>query len=286
MNNLKKTAFVLLAAFSLAAVADENGGITKEEIYYETLFNQAATLEATGAEENVKAAISLYRQAGKKHPLKASLRLAPLLESFDIKESLYHYERAAELSPQDSQRSAAFFRAAQIYQTGGGTGNKEVEDPGKAANLYREAFKLGVSKWKIAEEYGRLQDYENAVYWVGRAPIGLERADVLGPLPPEAYYSDEENLLLTDRDKRLIEAEAPTGGAIAQIGLGGTLLAMVLGGPWWLTLPLFGAAVTGDAIETEMMKSSVLNHRKAEFFRKQLIRQKAAEACRGEFSAG
>ena len=284
MNNLKKPAFVLLAAFSLAAVADENGGITKEEVYYEALFNRAEALEAVGGEENLKAAISLYRQVGKKHPLKASLRLAPLLESFDIKESLYHYEIAAKLSPHDSPKAEALFRAAQIYQTGGGTGNKEIEDPGKAANLYREAFNLGVSKWKIAEEYGRLQDYENAVYWVGMESFFPVQKDLLGIVPQEPY-SDEENLLLTDRDKRLIEAEAPTGGAIAQIGLGGTLLSMFLGVPW-LALPLFGVAIAGDAIETEMMKSSVLNHRKAEFFRKQLIRQKAAEACRGEFSAG
>ena len=134
------------------------------------VFELAQELEKEGGSKDREEAIFWYRMLAQEDHLQATWRLAPLLEKVNINEALYRYNQAQMLDLDGEFARSSIFRQAQIYQTGVYEEEKTIfpPNPEKAAELYEEAFRLGVSPQDIARQYDRYQDYQKALEWQHR----------------------------------------------------------------------------------------------------------------------
>ena len=138
----------------------------------EEIFDLAVELEKAGGKEALEEAIEWYRLLARENHAKAIKRLAPLLERFNMQEALYRYRQAEALGDDDDFAQFWAFRQAQFYQEGVSINGEEIfpKDSGQAAKLYKQAFQLGTDPQDIAEQYEKIDDYEEAIKWRDTKP--------------------------------------------------------------------------------------------------------------------
>ena len=136
------------------------------------VFELAQELEKEGGSEDREEAIFWYKMLAQEDHVQAVWRLALLLEETDPEEALYRLGQVQVLDSDSELTRSAIFRQAQIYQVG----VKEIfpPNPEKAAELYEEAFRLGVSPWEIARQYDKHRDYTKALEWQQRVGSGKQ----------------------------------------------------------------------------------------------------------------
>ena len=146
------------------------------------VFQLAQDLEKEGGSENIEEAISWYRMLAQEGHLEATWELAPLLEDIDIEEALYRYSQVQVLDTDGELARSVVFRQAQIYQVGVYKEEKAIllPNPERAAELYEEAFRLGVPQQKIAEQYDKHRDYQMALKWQLREKNGSDKQQLTG----------------------------------------------------------------------------------------------------------
>ena len=149
---------------------DESSAEGDVAIWNKQVFELAQKLEKEGGDEDIEEAISWYRMLAQEDHVQAAWRLAPLLEDVNIEEALYRYEQVQVWDSEGELARDSVFRQAQIYHAGVYKEEKTIfpPNPEKAAKLYEEALRLGVSPQAIARQYDKQSDYKEASEWQRR----------------------------------------------------------------------------------------------------------------------
>ena len=153
--------------------SSEEGHVTA---WNKQVFELARELEKEGGSEDREEAIFWYRMLAQEDHVQAVWRLALLLEETDPEEALYRLGQVQALDSDSELTRSAIFRQAQIYQAG--VKENFPPDPEKAAELYEEAFRLGVSPWEIARQYDKQGDYPKALEWQQRVSNGSGKQEL------------------------------------------------------------------------------------------------------------
>ena len=146
------------------------------------VFELAKGLEKDGGQEDRAESIVWYRTLAQENHLEAAWRLALLLEETDPGEALYRYGQVQVLDTDGELVRSAVFRQAQIYQAGVYKEETEIfpPNPEKAAELYEEAFHLGVPAGEIARQYDKRRDYPKALEWQQKKGNGSDKQQITG----------------------------------------------------------------------------------------------------------